>query len=540
MASEKTRLVRLLDRGFYPQELPPTFNISGLGANENKLSPPIGYVGSTTFFHGATHRATLRKFGIINPINYLLLSRFIASEWGNISKVYDLSKSSGSRPKFPPLASDGRAVTVSSLGKKRESQRHLASSYPTIVSLDINRFYESIYSHSIPWAALGKKEAKRRHIKKALKGHWSDSLDRLIRNCNQSQTVGIAIGPDTSRIVSEIILARLDHELAAKGSGFSSKQIFHNIDDYNIGVLDTSLAEEAHSLFVRTIAGFELRPNDFKTEICSGLEFAPSNFQREFDVLSKQADTNFVEHLFELLYRLSPKHPNSNVVGYALKRFSRRLAGYTTQAPVKEYLQRLLFAEPHQVRWILPLLLGIYKTEGTSEDTKRILNWGCLTCSRRNDIGSVLWFLYGALSLSVRLDKQVISKCLALENVLVDVSLMHGRSLGSFSFPVKELRDRYALSTFADSAWLILYEVERHSWDGSMSFSKIGKSEDEGNLYQTLLVNGVSFYSTEPSALSITSIPGWSLSYADFQEHDPDDHWPDWINQQSGYEELYT
>lgn len=274
MASQRTRLVRLLDRGFFPQELPPTFRSDNFSNVIGKFVPAQTYSGSTTFYHGATHQGILRKFGVINPINYYLLSSFIADNWAEFVKTYNLSKSSGTRPKFPALAAEGRAIEVSALRMKRKSQQHLASGYPVIVNLDINRFYGSMYSHSIPWAALGKDAAKKLYAKGKLTGDWSDKLDKFVRNCNQRQTVGIPIGPDTSRIVSELLLSRIDHELCAKGSGISAGQLFHNIDDYNIGALDLSRAEEFQSQFVRILTRYELRLNDGKTSVLSGLDFA--------------------------------------------------------------------------------------------------------------------------------------------------------------------------------------------------------------------------------------------------------------------------
>lgn len=91
--------------------------------------------------------------------------------------------------------------------------------------MDINRFYGSIYSHSIPWAALGKTEALKQHKAKTLDKHWSSELDRLVRACNRNQTIGIPIGPDTSRVVSELVLSRIDHELKKNGSGLKKRQV---------------------------------------------------------------------------------------------------------------------------------------------------------------------------------------------------------------------------------------------------------------------------------------------------------------------------
>lgn len=516
MTSQTTRLIRLLDRGFYPAELPPPFATRRFSDVRATFQPPNGYRGSTLFFDGATFRGYLRKFGVINPANYLLLSRFISDHWADISSTYDLSSCSGTRPKFPARAASGRAIQSASIASKRKGQAHLASMFPVILSLDINRYYGSIYTHSIPWAVLGKEPAKIMFANNTLNSHWSASLDRFTRNCNQSQTVGLPIGPDTSRIISEMILSRLDAELTAPGSGLASSQVYHNIDDYQFGCFDIQAAENYQSLFARTITRFELRLNDFKTSIDHGLDFYPCNFQRFFDILGNTSGRNFVEHFFEILYQLDGRYPQVNVIGYALKRFARALARNPEKDLVREYLQRLIFAAPHQARWVFPLLLGFYKGKPPNTEIRRLIHWGIEVCSRRNDVGSLLWYIYAALFLDVRLSGRQCGQCIGIANGLVDLMLYHGRNRGIFTFDVNKLRARYTNSRFHSDAWLPLYEVGRRGWDGSASFNKIGCLADPNGLYAHLMANNVEFYLSDAQYFSVEAFDGWSLSQGYF------------------------
>ncbi len=359
MPTANTRLTRLLKYGFYPVELPPPFSTNRYDTIQNIFSPPREYYGSTMFFDGANFNGDLRTFGIINPVSYFLLAQFLATNWPDISKIFKLSYCSGARPKFPNTKAIGRAIEEAPIIKNRQNQQHLSSSFPIILSLDINRFYQSIYTHSIPWAVLGKELAKQKYRDRTLRTEWSDKLDYLVRNCNQRQTIGIPIGPDTSRIISELILSRIDSELVKSNNGIRSGQIFHVIDDYKIGVFDHSAAERAKSEFIRTISRYELRLNDFKTSIDHGFEDAPSNFQREFDVLKGKREADFVEHFFEILFNKILEYPQRNVLGHSIKRFARRLASNSARDLVQEYLQRTIFAAPHQARWVFPVLLGI-------------------------------------------------------------------------------------------------------------------------------------------------------------------------------------
>ena len=518
MPTANTRLTRLLDRGFYPKELPPPFHTKQFSRLLPRFSPPQNYYGSTTFFDGATFRGALRSFGVINPISYFLLSQFIANHWQDISKVYRLSACSGARPTFPAVNASGRAIDEASIALKRTTQAHLASSFPIILALDINRFYGSIYTHFIPWSALGKQKAKQMFRSGKLANHWSHILDTLVRNCNQQQTIGIPIGPETSRIISELILSRIDSELTTPESSMSSRQIFHTLDDYQIGSFDRGSIESAQSHFVRTISWYELRLNDHKTSIGEGIDFSPTNFQVNFDVLLGKSGKGLVNHFFDLLYSQIPRHPNSNVLGYALKQFALPLARNPEQSLVREYLQRLIFATPHQARWILPLLLGIYRQQGVDRDVKQLLAWGVEICARRNDVGNLLWFLYGAIFLKVRLNKDIIKQCIGMSNSLVDLLLFHGRSLGLFSFPVNRLRNRYMSADFQSDAWLLLYEIGRRSWDVSPAFRKFQHPHDIHGLYNTLRRENIGFYHTNDELFAVSAFAGWKLTQADFEE----------------------
>ena len=238
MSSVQSRFTRLLDRGFYPAELPPVFKTTNystaarnglLGVTEAKKRK---YASHVVNFDGSTFQGNLRTFGIINPVSYCFLGQKISEGWPKINSVYKLSKFSDARPSFPAMNADGRAITSSPLSAKRRHLQHLAGAFPLLLYLDINRFYASLYTHTLPWSALGKEEAKRRFFNKTLSGHWSDTLDLFVRNCNSRQTVGIPIGPDTSRILSELLLARIDHEVWRQIKTLKAADFTHSIDDY--------------------------------------------------------------------------------------------------------------------------------------------------------------------------------------------------------------------------------------------------------------------------------------------------------------------
>ncbi|AQT45941.1 hypothetical protein BBC0244_022890 [Bartonella apihabitans] len=514
MSKSQSRLIQLLNKGFYPSELPPPFKVKNYNKIINNIKYDSKYFSTLTQYNGTTHKGNIRKFGIVNPINYFFLAKYISENWVNITKIYSLTKCSGARPKFTNTNSGGRAIEGATIRAKRKHQNHLTSIYPVVLHLDINRFYGSIYTHSIPWAALGKENAKNLHHKGLLKNDWSNTLDTLLRNCNQQQTIGLPIGPDTSRIVSEIILSRIDHELVSSKKLYSlnSNQIYHNVDDYQIGNSSISDSENIQSLFVHVLNKYELNLNEFKTTISHGMNSKPEVFQRYFDVLNGKLGTDFIEHFFEILYNIDLSNKDNNIVGYCLKKFYKSLINNSNQVLLREYLQRLIFAQPYQARWILPVLLNSYKLMTDLNDVKKVIVWGVETSARRNDVVNVLWYLYASIFLKLNIGKGTCKQCENMSNSLVDVMLFHGKNIGLFSIDVKSLRARYSSSDFRSSSWLALYEIERKGWDNSKEFKKIGTLDDRNNYFEILRKNDVEFYSDSADRFTVGSFDGWNLT----------------------------
>ena len=78
-----------------------------------------------------------------------------------------------------------------------------------LLQVDISRFYHSIYTHSIAWALHGKAQAKANRSRSL----YGNALDEDVRKTRDGQTMGVPIGPDTSRIISEIVAAAIDLDL---------------------------------------------------------------------------------------------------------------------------------------------------------------------------------------------------------------------------------------------------------------------------------------------------------------------------------------
>jgi len=108
--------------------------------------------------------------------------------------------------------------------------------YDAMVQIDVGKCFDSIYTHSLPWAVLGKDQTK--FSLDESKNTFGGRFDALMQNLNHKETNGIVIGPEFSRIFAEVILQSVDSELLtrlAEGAKLTHKvdyEIFRYVDDF--------------------------------------------------------------------------------------------------------------------------------------------------------------------------------------------------------------------------------------------------------------------------------------------------------------------
>lgn len=147
----------------------------------------------------------------------------------------------------------------------------LEATFPTHLSLDVSKCFESIYTHSIAWAT------KSKEFSKSEKQHESfgSVFDQLMCFSNYGETNGIPIGPESSRIFAEIIFQKIDQlaleAIANKLHLKHEKQyrILRYVDDVFIFARSESEAEEIYKLYSESLRGFNLHPNSAKKALHS-------------------------------------------------------------------------------------------------------------------------------------------------------------------------------------------------------------------------------------------------------------------------------
>ena len=258
----------IMEKGFYPEGLPPCFEVTGFfdaAKQLNLFEKAENENGELelTYYNASKRGFQRRLFSCANPIFYIRAASFFGLERGKVSSFLRLNEKYSCS--IPTLDSTGRrAVTIQSFREFDKAKRDKLSTFPYLVKIDTSRFYPSIYTHAIPWAFHGKKSAKScRDSNSSI--IFMNKLDKIIRSAQRNQTIGIPVGPDTSRIVSEIIAGAVDKEFR--------KRVKRNV--YGVRLVDDAVfgaESEAHgrqilNAYREALREFELDINELKTRI---------------------------------------------------------------------------------------------------------------------------------------------------------------------------------------------------------------------------------------------------------------------------------
>lgn len=144
--------------------------------------------------------------------------------------------------------------------------RRIEQDFRSLLRLDISKCFQSIYTHSISWAVRSKAFAKKN--KNATS--FDKAFDTLMQSANWSETNGILVGPEVSRIFAEVILQQLDADIKAdliNEAILPGKVCIRRyVDDYLIFYSSEDAASRTKLIIERVLERYKLSLNDSKTE----------------------------------------------------------------------------------------------------------------------------------------------------------------------------------------------------------------------------------------------------------------------------------
>ena len=171
------------------------------------------------------------------------------------------------------------------------------------------------------------KNKTKANAKAQAKANRSDSLlgnriDKLVRNGQDGQTLGIPIGPDTSLVIAELILTAVDQDLQSRHPGL---QGIRYIDDYEFAFDQTSRCDLLLGAIQECLNEYELSLNPRKTSIAELPQEVDSPWTHDIRRFrfrrGEHAQRYDLLHYFDMVFDLIRRFPNAHIAEYALPRF---------------------------------------------------------------------------------------------------------------------------------------------------------------------------------------------------------------------------
>ncbi len=438
-----------------------------------------------------------RRLGIVNPVAYFRLARFVVEHQTAL-----LKKANSSRLSLGKVIIGPRGLRRSTHLNDVPRQRALVRvGEHFLLTADISRFYPSVYTHAIDWAISSKARAKRQ-----LKpGHGKRSVgattDKLVQACQSGQTRGVPIGTATSFFLAEILLGRVDARLRARGISNG----FRFADDYELIFSERSQAERALAILEDALSEFELELNPAKTKIVElpqELDNPGIQELRGFRFRSNRAEKSDLLHFFTRAFALHERFPETTILRYAVSKLSpKRIKRDNADLFQSLLLQAVTYeAGVWQIAIKrLVVLQGIHS--GLSKaDISQTIHSMIRKCAHMNHSSEIAWSLWAALVFGITLSRAAVRSVSRMMDDCCAVLLFHAAQRGlTSSKPGQRTLSRWMVpDALRGQHWLLSYELAVKRWIKLPKVDHISKD----SAFEFLRNASVEFY--DPTELDRT------------------------------------
>lgn len=472
--SKSNRLRTLLANGYFPEELPPPFTTQNfakfravIGTAWAALPQPYPRT-SAELYSGPRQHGWRRDFSIVNPIAQYNLAKLVADEWVTIEKSLENSYSA---EVLKIGDGGGRAVPKPDFELVRLRHVEITAQYNYVLIADISRFYGTLYTHAIPWALHSRAWCKANLHNVHYKASLGERLDKAVRRGNEDQTLGIPVGPDTSRLLSEIVAVAVDKMLKDKLDLTSDRAVRH-VDDWYIGFDTLGEAEAAMAVLASSCRDFQLEIHPEKTRcIHVPRETVPEwpMALRSIRFATKSAQQrSSIEHFFSQAFHYAEIHKKDNVLSYAVSRTRNIKVQPENWHTYETYLLKAARANTTTLPAIVQILTS-YNSSGFKLGLDRIGK--LITDLVRNGApmafhAEVAWALFLAKALAIRLPAAALLPVTELESsacALVALDL-RSRNLIDGELDTGLWQQSINEAGLTSSMWLLAYEAELKGW----------------------------------------------------------------------------
>ena len=494
-----------MGKGYFPKELPPTFTTATFAQEVENILPdweaaelfakrpkkknrtkyksnaygyevPKAEMESISVPKIGFER---RAVGITHPIPQALLCREIAENYPTIQKW--LTRQTYSLDEIRVSEKFARAIKGINFPLHRAKKSYIEATSDWLVKTDITRFYPSIYTHSLTWAAYGKEKVKSRL--KLFEGSLADRLDILVRACNRNQTIGIPIGPETSRILAEIISSRIDDDLRTGFDDIEIESVDRLQDDWFVGVKTLERSEKVLSQISAAYREYSLDINGRKTSVTRIIQHFEEGWKTELAGFLSHKPGELkgarLREFLSLTLRLQLEYEKQAVTNYALSVLEDQSFVKSDVEALESFLLKAAISSPGSMSRIAEMILNLdYDTKAVSKH--RIASRFAELALRALENGNsyeAIWLIYTLRGLKcIIVDKQLVDMITSCNSSVLALMLLDMKDRGLVRCAISTTHWEAQISETSitnDWSWLLAYEAMRRGWlpdpDGLMA-----------------------------------------------------------------------
>lgn len=498
------RFRRLLSHGFFAPELPPCFVSEDLARYRASIWREVRGCGiealdklvtQTSWFYFPRFGRNDRRHGVINPIAYMAIAEIIADEFvklrANARRRSGISAS--------PLMFDWsgtRAILRPNIDLLDDFRLDLASRREMFVSADLRAFYHSVYTHTIPWAIRGKATAKADRFSQ----HYANKLDRYCRNAQDQQTIGLPVGPDTSRVIGELVASAVDERLRQE-TGVTSRDASRYVDDFTISSASGLSSDALIAAARRAAAEFELELNHEKSAVVATSTYLGNGWKhvaRGHRPAPPYTLEDFKRFFYEVS-RLVRELPDVNVEKWALQNARVAFLGADTGdwGRLQSHLVNAYRRNSTLISLLVELLIERHRgrNDVDVEGVRDFLDHRIPALALEDRTGELIWLLFLTIALEIEIDARRFERLYSLEEPMCALllSVAHARGLVAGTVDRSLWNQSLTGDGLRGPMWLYAYEGPRHGLIGGATTAHI----EQDPYFSILHARGVTFLSVE-------------------------------------------
>ncbi|WP_270641987.1 RNA-directed DNA polymerase, partial [Paraclostridium sordellii] len=377
--------------------------------------------------------------------------------------------------------SSSKSTFISNIIKKL----NIAKGAKGVLYLDISNFFGNIYTHIFPAIMLGYEETMNQFkineqevieetSNRIIYKKYRD-LDKEIRSMNGNRTNGILTGPIISKLISEVLLVKIDEELTRENINFS-----RFVDDYEVYIYDDKQIEKTTNIISDILNKYYLSLNHEKTKYIPFPYYQFENLEKIIESYNNfDLESYELMELFNTFFQLEA-NGTKGAIRYLIKSINHKSKSHNTSQRNEifiTYLLNVLVNDTRSLTKVCEILIQEKDSPYIDDSFKcNLLNLLVSSIDDKKDL-EVIWLLYLSKNLGINhLDNSIVKKIITSKNELAIIILMY-----EFEESISSDNEQIYIETA--SSWILLYEL--------FLTNKISKGKLKNRLH---LNNNLNFY----------------------------------------------